>query len=83
MANYSEPVALGAPMRVAMVAEMVQSRHPDYIKGEILCGIFSWQGCALGNGSEVRFCHDASLDLPHGRGRVQAAIDRLARAARV
>ncbi len=83
MANYSEPVAIGAPMRAAMVAEVAQGRHPDYVKGEILYGIFGWQGCALGDGSEVRFRHDASLDLPLGRGGVQEAIDWLARAARV
>ena len=83
MADYSEPVAIVAPMRAAMVAGVVQSRHPDFVKGEILCGIFGWQGCALGDGSEVRFRHDASLDLPLGRGGVQEAIDWLARAARV
>ncbi len=61
VANYSEPVAIGAPMRSTAIAEVEESRHPDYAPGDILCGMYGWQDYALGDGSEVWFRHDASL----------------------
>lgn len=61
VANYSEPVAIGSAMRSSAVAEVEESRHPDYAPGDILCGMYGWQDYALGDGSEVWFRHDADL----------------------
>lgn len=64
VANYSEPVAIGAVMRSIGVGEVVESKHPDYRKGELLCGMFGWQDYAVSDGSEVWYRHDGSLGPP-------------------
>jgi len=61
VANYSEPVALGSVMRAISVGEVIESRHPDYAAGEVVCGLFGWQEFALSDGSEVWFKHDPAL----------------------
>jgi len=61
VANYSEPVALGSVMRSISVGEVIESRHPDYAAGELVCGLFGWQEFALSDGSEVWFKHDPAL----------------------
>lgn len=53
VANYSEPVAIGAVMRSFAVGEVVESRHPDYAAGEHLVGMFGWQRFADSDGSDV------------------------------
>ncbi|MEO1190841.1 MAG: NADP-dependent oxidoreductase [Pseudomonadota bacterium] len=63
VANYSEPVALGAVMRAITVGQVVASRHPDYREGEWVCGLFGWQDYALSDGSNVWFKHHYD-DLP-------------------
>lgn len=57
-ANYSEPVARGAVMRSIAVGEVIASRHPDYVPGEHVCGMFGWQEYALSDGGDVWFRHD-------------------------
>ncbi|MBL8386185.1 MAG: NADP-dependent oxidoreductase [Burkholderiales bacterium] len=46
VANYSEPVAIGAVMRSFAVGRVVESRHPDYRAGEFVTGMFGWQDYA-------------------------------------
>src|SRR5215211_7453750 len=46
VANYSEPVALGAVMRSLAVGRVEQSRHPDLRSGEYVTGMFGWQDYA-------------------------------------
>ncbi|MEM1314809.1 MAG: NADP-dependent oxidoreductase [Pseudomonadota bacterium] len=58
VANYSEPVALGAPMRSIAMGVVEASRHPDHAEGEVLCGLFGWQELAVSDGSDVWFRHD-------------------------
>jgi len=61
--NYSTPVAIGAVMRALAVAEVIQSRHPDYHPGEIVTGWFGWQERAtVGAAAMVRKV--AETDLP-------------------
>jgi NADPH-dependent curcumin reductase len=61
--NYSTPVAIGAVMRALAVAEVIQSRHPDYHPGEIVTGWFGWQEMAtVGAAAMVRKV--AETDLP-------------------
>ena len=45
-ATYVPPVRLGAPMRAGAVAQVIESRHPDYRRGELVQGTFGWQDYA-------------------------------------
>ena len=47
VANYSEPVALGAVMRSLAVGRIEQSRHQDFKLGEFVTGMFGWQDYAV------------------------------------
>jgi NADPH-dependent curcumin reductase CurA len=47
VANYSEPVALGAVMRANAVGRIEESRHPHFHPGEYVTGSFGWQDYAL------------------------------------
>jgi len=44
--NYSAPVEIGAVMRSLAVGEVIQSRHPDFCEGDVVCGWFGWQDYA-------------------------------------
>jgi NADPH-dependent curcumin reductase CurA len=46
VANYSEPVALGAFMRSLAVGRVEESRHPDFHPGDYVTGMFGWQDYA-------------------------------------
>ena len=46
VANYSEPVAIGAVMRSLAAGRVESSRHPDYRPGELVTGWFGWQDYA-------------------------------------
>ena len=47
VANYSEPVALGAVMRSLAVGRVERSRHQDFKLGEFVTGMFGWQDYAV------------------------------------
>ena len=57
-ANYSDPVGVGDVMRAIAVGEVIESRHPEYEDGEIVCGLFGWQEFAVSDGGDVWFRHD-------------------------
>jgi len=63
VANYSDPVEIGAVMRSIAVGEVAESKHPDYAVGEWVCGLLGWQDYALSDGSDVWF-KDPHDDLP-------------------
>jgi len=46
VANYSEPVAIGAVMRSLAAGRVEASRHPDYQPGDLVTGWFGWQDYA-------------------------------------
>lgn len=46
-ANYSEPVPLGTAMRAIAVGKVLVSKHPDYVPGEIVTGMFGWRELAV------------------------------------
>jgi NADPH-dependent curcumin reductase CurA len=46
VANYSEPVALGAVMRSIAAGHVVESRHPNFHAGDRVVGMFGWQDFA-------------------------------------
>lgn len=54
VANYSEPVALGAVMRANAVGRVEQSHHPDFNEGEYVTGLFGWQDYAVVNGGTIQ-----------------------------
>mgnify|MGYP001796245861 CR=1 FL=1 len=64
VANYAEPVAIGAPMRSIAMGEVEASRHPDFDEGSVLCGMFGWQELAVSDGSDVWFRHDRAHGDP-------------------
>lgn len=43
VANYSQPVALGAVMRSLAAGTVIESRHPDWRAGDRVTGMFGWQ----------------------------------------
>ena len=43
VANYADPVAIGAVMRALAVGVVVESRHPDFRPGEFIYGWLGWQ----------------------------------------
>jgi NADPH-dependent curcumin reductase CurA len=46
VANYSEPVPIGAVMRAPAVGRVEASRHSDFSAGEFVTGMFGWQDYA-------------------------------------
>ncbi len=63
VANYSQPVALGAVMRAITVGRVETSRHPDFETGDFVTGMFGWQDYALIGAKEIDR-KIASTDLP-------------------
>ena len=47
VANYSEPVALGAVMRSGAVGRVEESRSADFHPGDCVLGMFGWQDFAV------------------------------------
>lgn len=61
-ANYSEPVALGTPMRALAVARILASRAEGFAEGDFVYGFFGWQDYAAVPPSAV--FHRCTQDLP-------------------
>jgi NADPH-dependent curcumin reductase CurA len=53
VANYSEPVALGAVMRSFAAGKIIASNDPSFAVGEPVTGMFGWQEYALVDGSAI------------------------------
>jgi len=53
VANYSQPVPLGSPMRGFGAGVVIASRHEDAKVGDRLVGLFGWQSHALSRGDDV------------------------------
>jgi NADPH-dependent curcumin reductase CurA len=51
--NYSPPVAIGDPMRSFAVGEVIASRHPDYVEGDVVEGLLGWQTHVVSDGSNI------------------------------
>lgn len=54
VANYSEPVALGAVMRSLAVGRVDESRHGDFESGDYVTGLFGWQDYAVVDGKTIQ-----------------------------
>jgi hypothetical protein len=53
VANYSQPVGIGAVMRAWAAGEVIASRHPGYAEGDRVVGSFGWQEFAAVPASAV------------------------------
>ena len=54
VANYAEPVALGAVMRAMAAGEVVDSRDPTYRPGDRVVGMFGWQDFAAVDATAIQ-----------------------------
>jgi len=52
--SYAAPVPLGCVMEGGTVAEIIESKHPKFRKGDIVNSRFGWQTHAISNGTGVR-----------------------------
>jgi NADPH-dependent curcumin reductase CurA len=48
--SYVPPVGIGDVMRGVCVAEVIESRNPDYAPGDLVVGAFGWQEYAVSDG---------------------------------
>jgi NADPH-dependent curcumin reductase CurA len=53
VANYAEPVALGAVMRAFAAGEVVASRNADFAPGDQVTGMFGWQEYAVADARAI------------------------------
>lgn len=54
VANYSEPIALGAVMRSLAVGRVEESRHAAFHPGDYVTGMFGWQDYAAVDGTVIQ-----------------------------
>jgi NADPH-dependent curcumin reductase CurA len=52
--SYAKPVDIGAPMEGETVAEVVESRHPDYRPGDLIQARIGWRTHAAINAAGLR-----------------------------
>ncbi|MDP6472108.1 MAG: NADP-dependent oxidoreductase [Pseudomonadales bacterium] len=53
--SYMPPVAIGEPMRAGAVSQVVESRHPDFAKGELVQTLGGWQDFQVVDGAAAGF----------------------------
>ena len=52
--SYAKPVEVDATMEGGCVAEVIESNHPDYAKGDIVVGSLGWATHGLSDGKGIR-----------------------------
>jgi NADPH-dependent curcumin reductase CurA len=60
VANYSEPVALGAVMRSLAVGRVEESRSSEFDPGDYVTGMFGWQDYAVVDAKAIQRKFDGS-----------------------
>ncbi len=69
VANYSEPVAIGAVMRSFAAGRVVASRDPAWPEGSAVTGLFGWQDYAVVDATAIqRRIEDTDLPLSTSLG---------------
>ena len=53
-ASYATPVKIGDVMGGHTVSEVVESRSPDFMKGDFVTGYDGWQAYGMSNGKDLR-----------------------------
>jgi NADPH-dependent curcumin reductase CurA len=52
--SYAAPVEIGQVMEGGTVAEVIESRHPEYRAGDMVLSYSGWQSYALSDGMDLR-----------------------------
>lgn len=68
VANYSEPVAVGAVMRAFAAGQVVASHDAAWPVGTPVTGLLGWQDYAVADGSALRRVEEADLPLSTALG---------------
>ncbi|MCR9093176.1 MAG: NADP-dependent oxidoreductase [bacterium] len=53
--SYIPPVQLGEAMRAGTVGQVIESKHPEFEKGQLVSGMFGWQEYYLTDGTPGPF----------------------------
>ena len=62
--SYVPPVQINEVMRAGSVAQVIESKHPDFKEGEIVQGTFGWQDYAVSDGSGMLSATKVPEDMP-------------------
>jgi NADPH:quinone reductase len=52
--SYARPIRLGEVIAGGAVGKVIQSNHPEYVKGDIVLGQFGWQEHTISDGQGLR-----------------------------
>jgi NADPH-dependent curcumin reductase CurA len=52
--SYARPIQIGEVMVGGTVGKVLQSNHPDYVKGDIVLSSMGWQEYAISDGTGLR-----------------------------
>src|SRR5262245_42033522 len=66
--SYAAPVAIGGVMEGGTVAEVIDSRRPDFAVGDIVLSHSGWQTHALSDGKGLRKLDPASAPVSTALG---------------
>ena len=66
--SYAKPVEAGATMVGGTVGEVVASRNPNFVVGDIVMGYGGWQDYAVANGSGLRKLDPAAAPVSTALG---------------
>lgn len=62
--SYMPPVQIGEVMRAAAVGQVVESKHPELAKGDLVQGLFGWQEYAVLPGAMIGARGKIPPDMP-------------------
>ena len=66
--SYAKPVEIGHVMEGGTVAEVVESRHKDFAKGDIVLSYSGWQIYAISDGKDLRKLDPAAAPVTTALG---------------
>jgi NADPH-dependent curcumin reductase CurA len=66
--SYTPPVEIGEVMEGGTVAEVVESRHKDFTRGEIVLSYSGWQSYAISDGKNLRKLDPAAAPVSTALG---------------
>ena len=66
--SYTKPVEIGDVMVGGTVSEIVDSKHPDYRKGELVLAQGGWQAYSIGDGTGFRKLDAAEAPVTYALG---------------
>tara|TARA_B110000196_G_scaffold86116_1_gene74607 strand:+ start:89 stop:1117 length:1029 start_codon:yes stop_codon:yes gene_type:complete len=62
--SYVPPVGIGEVMRASSIAQVIESKNPDFKEGDIIQGIFGWQDFAISDGKGIMNATHVPADIP-------------------